>query len=252
MKMKVIVSSLFLALAILTPCAIPAHAGDINLSVAASLREAVTELSDNFSKNNPGVKFQNNFGASGALAKQIENGAPADLFFSANVEWMDYLKEKKLLDEKTISTFTFNVLVFVGKPDLKVKTMQDVVMLERIAIGSPKSVPAGDYAMQAMKKAGIDKQLEKKLAMARDVRECLLYADRGEVDGAFVYKTDAEQMAKTVKILFIVPQDLYPRVTYPVGLTAAGSKKAEAAAFYKFLQSSETKAVLVKHGFVVK
>jgi len=252
MKMKTIVTGLFMILTTLTPCAIPAHAGDVSLSVAASLREAVIELSDNFSKNNPGVKFQNNFGASGALAKQIENGAPADLFFSANVEWMDYLKEKKLLDEKTISTFAFNVLVFVGKPDLKVKTMQDVVMLERIAIGSPKSVPAGDYAMQATKKAGIDKQLEKKLVMARDVRECLLYADRGEVDGAFVYKTDAEQMAKTVKILFIVPQDLYPRVTYPVGLTAAGSKKAEAAAFYKFLQSSETKAVLVKHGFVVK
>jgi molybdate transport system substrate-binding protein len=246
------VHSMLLILAIVILCAMPAHAGDINVSAAASLREAVTELSGNFSKNNPGVKFQNNFGASGALAKQIESGAPADLFFSANLEWMDYLKEKKLLDEKSINTFAFNALVFVGKPDLKVKTIQDVVVLEKIAIGSPKSVPAGQYAMEAFKKAGIDKKLENKLVMARDVRECLMYADRGEVNGAFVYKTDAEQMAKNVKILFTVPQELYPRVTYPMALTVAGSKKAEAVAFYKFLQSDEAKKVLTRYGFIVR
>lgn len=252
MNLKSIVSRLFLLLAALTLFAMPVHAADVNLSAAASLREVVTELSGNFSKNNPGVKFQNNFGASGALAKQIENGAPADLFFSANLEWMEYLKKKKLLDEKNIRIFAFNSLVFVGKPDLKVRKMQDVVALDKIAIGSPKSVPAGQYASYALKKAGIDKQLENKLVMARDVRECLMYAERGEVAGAFVYKTDAEQLAKSVKILFTVPQELYPRVTYPVGITASGSKKADAAAFYKFLQSSEAKGVLAKHGFVVK
>lgn len=131
------------------------------------------------------------------------------------------------------------------------KGLQDVGKLEKIAIGSPKSVPAGQYAMEALKKAGLDTQLEKKLVMAKDVRECLMYADRGEVDGAFVYKTDV-QMAKNVKILFIVPQDLYPRVTYPVALTLTGSTKAEAIAFYKFLQSNEAKKVLAKYGFAVK
>jgi molybdate transport system substrate-binding protein len=250
--MKGFVRSLFLVLIIFTLWAMSARAGDVSLSVAASLREAVTELSANFSKANPGVKFQSNFGASGTLAKQIENGAPADLFFSANLEWMDYLKEKKLVDEKNISTFAHNTLVFVGKPNLKVGSIQEVARLERIAIGSPKSVPAGEYATQAFKKSGVENQLEKKLVMARDVRECLLYADRGEVDGAFVYRTDAEEMAKNVKILFTVPQELYPRVTYPAALTIAGSKKAEAAAFFKFLQTSDAKAVLVKHGFVVK
>ena len=127
-----------------------------------------------------------------------------------------------------------------------------MVKLNKIAIGSPKSVPAGEYAMQAFKKAGLEKQLESKLVMARDVRECLLYADRGEVDGAFVYKTDAEQMARNVKVLFVVPQEHYPRVTYPMGLTVAGCKKAEAAAFFKFLQSAEAKAVLTKHGFIAR
>jgi molybdate transport system substrate-binding protein len=229
-----------------------AVAAELNLSVAASLREAVTELADSFTKKNPGVIFKNNFGASGALAKQVEAGAPCDIFFSANSEWVDYLKEKKLVDGRNVATFAFNDLVFVGKPDLKVKGIKDVVKLEKIAIGSPKSVPAGQYAMEAFKKAGIDAQLEKKLVMARDVRECLMYADRGEVDGSFVYKTDAEQMAKTVKVLFVVPQELYPRVTYPMALTAAGSKRAEAQAFYGFLQSNEAKTVLSRRGFMVK
>jgi molybdate transport system substrate-binding protein len=234
------------------PFSMPAHAGDVNLSVAASLRDAVAELSANFSKNNPGVKFQSNFGASGALAKQIENGAPADLFISANIEWMDYLKERKLVDEKSISTFAYNTLVFVGKPGLKAGSLQDIVKLEKIAIGSPKSVPAGDYAMQAFKNAGMENQVQNKLVMARDVRECLLYADRGEVDGAFVYRTDAEEMARNVKILFTVPQELYPRVIYPLALTVAGSKKAEAAVFFRFLQTPEARAVLTKHGFMVR
>ncbi|MEN6318836.1 MAG: molybdate ABC transporter substrate-binding protein [Syntrophaceae bacterium] len=229
-----------------------ALAADVNLSVAASLREAVTELSVDFAKKNPGVSFQRNFGGSGALAKQIENGAPCDVFFSANVEWVSYLKEKRLIDARNISTFAFNELVFVGKPGLKVGSLQDVAKLEKVAIGSPKSVPAGQYAMKAIKNAGLDKQLEKKLVMARDVRECLMYAERGEVDGAFVYKTDAEIMAKNVKILFVVPQKLYPRVIYPVALTFTGSNKAEAAAFYEFLKSAEAKKVLSKYGFAVR
>jgi molybdate transport system substrate-binding protein len=250
--MKCIVSRSFPVLIILTLCVSLSHAADINVSVAASLREVITELSGTFTKKNPDVKFLNNFGASGALAKQIENGAPADLFFSANVEWMDYLKQRKLVDEKNITTFAYNVLVFVGKPNLKVESLQDVTRLGKVAIGSPKSVPAGDYAMQALKKAGLEKQLESKLVMARDVRECLIYADRGEVDGAFVYKTDAEEMARNAKVLFVVPQDLYPRVTYPVALTVAGSKKTEAVIFFKFLQSEEAKAVLTKHGFITR
>ena len=87
--------------------------------------------------------------------------------------------------------------------------------------------------------------------MAKDVRECLMYAERGEVDGAFVYKTDV-LLAKQAKILFTVPQGLYPRVTYPMALTAAGSKNKEAAAFFAFLHGGETKAVLTKYGFATK
>jgi molybdate transport system substrate-binding protein len=251
MKMKSMISKLFQVLVALALFAMTANAGDINVSAAASLKEAVTELTADFTKSNPEAKFINNFGGSGALAKQIENAAPCDIFFSANLEWVDYLKEKKMLDESKISTFAFNELVFVGKPSLKVKNLEDVVKLEKIAIGSPKSVPAGQYATEAFAKAGIGKQLENKLVMAKDVRECLMYAERDEVSGAFVYKTDA-LMAKDVKVLFVVPQKYYQRVTYPVALTLTGSKKAEAVAFDKFLKSNEAKKVLAKYGFAVK
>ncbi len=250
--MKNISCNLLLVFTILTVFAVSARAADINLSVAASLREVITELCDTFTKKNPDARFVNNFGASGALAKQIENGAPADLFFSANKEWMDYLTEKKLLDDRSIAAFAYNVLVFAAKPGLKVGRLQDVVMLNKIAIGSPASVPCGQYALEAFKKAGIEKQLEGKLVMARDVRETLLYAERGEVDGAFVYKTDVEEIAKNVRISFVVPQEYYSRVTYPVAMTIAGSKKADAAAFYKFLKSDVARAVLAGHGFLLK
>jgi molybdate transport system substrate-binding protein len=255
--MKKMIKSLSLVFAALLLFAVPAtatetkQAVDINVSAAASMKDAITELENNYTAKHPGINFQNNFGASGAIAKQIENGAPADLFVSANQQWMDYLKEKKLMDEKSISTFAFNTIVFVGKPDLKVKSLEDVVKLDKIAIGSPGSVPAGEYAQKAFQKAGIEKQLENKLVMAKDVRACLMYAESGEVQGAFVYNTDAS-MAKNVKILFTVSQELYPRVTYPMGLTLEGSKKKEAAAFYKYLQTPDAQKVLVKYGFVLK
>jgi molybdate transport system substrate-binding protein len=230
--------------------ATPVCAGEVNLFIAASLKEVINELSDNFVKKNPGVKFVKNYGASGALVKQIENGAPSDVFISANLEWMDYLKKKNLADVTSIGTFTFNTLVFAGTPG-KASSLQGLIKLERIAIGSPKSVPAGEYATEAFKKAGIDKQLEKKLVMAKDVRECLMYAERGEVDGAFVYKTDALQ-AKQAKILFTVPQELYPRVTYPMALTVVGAKNKDATSFFAYLHGEDAKTVLTKYGFAYK
>jgi len=240
LKMVIVVVCLLLP-------AMSALAGDVNLSAAASLKEVINELSDTFAKTHRGVTFVKNYGGSGALAKQIENGAPSDIFIAANLEWMEYLKNKKLVETASIGTLAFNTLVFAGTPG-KVTSLQDVLKLERIAIGSPKSVPAGEYAMAAFKKAGLDKQLARKLVMARDVRECLMYAERGEVDGAFVYKTDALQ-AKKAKIVFSVPQELYPRVTYPMALTTAGMKNKDAGAFLDYLRSEDAKSILTKFGF---
>ncbi len=230
----------------------PISAADITLSVAASLKEVVAELSDAFAKKNPGVTLKRNMGSSGALVKQIENGAPCDLYISANAEWTYYLMKKKLVHDCTIATFAFNTLVFIAKPGLKATRLEDLVNLKRIAIGSPKSVPAGQYAVEAFRKANLEKKLAHRLVMTKDVRECLLYAERGEVDGAFVYKTDAKIMGDTVKVLFTVPQSLYRRVTYTMALTVTGAGKKEAAAFHRFMQSAHAKKVLSRYGFEVK
>jgi len=155
------------------------------------------------------------------------------------------------VDLPSIGTFTYNTLVFVGTGDKKIAGMQDLAKLEKIAIGSPKSVPAGEYAMAAIKKSGMEGRLEKKLVMARDVRDCLMYAERGEVDGSFVYRTDALQ-AKHARILFTVSQEFYPRVVYPMALTSPGAKNRDAAAFFKYLQSGDARAALAKYGFALQ
>ncbi|HEX9078759.1 MAG TPA: molybdate ABC transporter substrate-binding protein [Desulfuromonadaceae bacterium] len=243
------ITAIVIPLLVLLIPAVSALAGEITLSVAASLREVTDELAKNYGTTHPGVTFRMNYGGSGALAKQIENGAPADIFISANTEWMEYLKARKLTDNRSIAILAHNELVFVAKPAVKASAMGDIVRLNRIAIGSPGSVPAGEYAAEALRRAGIDKQVAKKLIMARDVRECLMYAEGGMVDGAFVYKTDALQLAKRAVIHFTVPQGLYPRVTYPMALTRAGAGKPEAAAFFAYLQSSAARAVLTRYGF---
>lgn len=245
MLKRLLFTAIFLALAV------RANAGELALSVAASLKEAMNELTAEYSSKSPGVVFRKNYGGSGALAKQIENGAPADLFISANTEWMDYLKERRLVDPASVGTLAGNSLVFAGTSGAKVSGMQDLAALSRIAIGSPKSVPAGEYALEAMKKSGIEKRMEKKLVVAKDVREALMYAERGEVDGAFVYRTDA-LLAKQARILFTVPAALHSPVVYPIGLTTAGAKKGEARAFLQFLRSAGAKKVLEKYGFAVK
>ena len=225
-----------------------ARAGELNLSVAASLKEVINELSTSYTTKHPATIFIKNFGPSGTLAGQIENGAPADLFIAANNQWMDYLKTKNLVDGANAKMLAWNSLVFAGTTTKKVTSMQELLKLDKIAIGSPKSVPAGDYAMTAMTNAGVDKQLAGKLVMAKDVRECLMYAELGEVDGAFVYRTDA-MLAQKAKVLFVVPQKLYPRVTYPMALTLKAAQNEEAKDFYLFLQGSEAKSVLKKYGF---
>lgn len=225
-------------------------ADEIRISVPASMTDAMKELASQFGATGKHAQIVPNYGPSGTLAKQIVEGAPADIFISANQKWMTYLRDEKKVDQASEKILAANTLVFVGMKNPAVTKLTDIVNLKQIAIGSPKSVPAGEYAAQAMEKAGIYKQLEEgqKLVMAKDVRQSLIYADRGEADGAFVYKTDA-LMAEKAVVLFEVPQDLYEKVTYPIALTTDGAKNAEAKAFYAFLTGPEGLKVFLKYGF---
>ncbi len=226
------------------------HAEDLRISVAASMTDVFKELINSYEKEHPDIKILPNFGPSGGLAKQINQGAPADLYVSANPKWMSFLVEQNDVEASTEKTFAYNSLVFIGQQNKAITTLADLPQLQRIGIGSPKSVPAGQYAQQALEKANLYDQLLKdgKLVMAKDVRQALIYADRGETEGSFVYKTDA-LLAKQAVILFDVPQELYNQVTYPLALTVIGAAKPEARSFYDFVTSEDAKAIVTRYGF---
>ncbi|MDD2468434.1 MAG: molybdate ABC transporter substrate-binding protein [Desulfobulbus sp.] len=222
----------------------------IRLSVAASMTDVTKEIIAQYNAAGNKVSVVPNFGPSGGLAKQINQGAPADIYISANKKWMSFLRDEKKIDPSSETVLAQNTLVFVGTKNPAVTKMADILALKQIAIGSPKSVPAGEYAAQAMEKAGIYQQMQQgnKLAMAKDVRQALAYADRGETAGAFVYKTDA-LLATQAVILFEVPQDLYAPVTYPIALTIEGAANKAAKTFYDYLLGPEAAKLFVKYGF---
>jgi molybdate transport system substrate-binding protein len=229
-----------------------AQAGQVRVSVAKSMSNLCSNLIVQFQAQHPDVKIVPNFASSGALAKQIEQGAPADIYVSANPKWMTHLIEKGKINTDTKKIFAHNALVFVGKPSTDAMSMGDLTKLTRVALGSPSSVPAGQYAKQAMDKAGIyDAMLKKgQLIMAKDVRQALIYADRGETDGAFVYKTDA-MLAVSAKILFEVPLELYNRVTYPVAMTIESTGNADAKLFYDYIVSDAAHPEMTRLGFTL-
>ncbi|MFH0976245.1 MAG: molybdate ABC transporter substrate-binding protein [Spirochaetota bacterium] len=230
---------------------ISVFAAEITIGAGVGLKNVVNDISTEYIKKNPDIKINKNFVASGVLAKQLESGAKIDIVIVANREWMDYLKEKNHVNNSSITSFAYNTLVFAGKGIKRAESLNEVIKLDRIAIGSPKSVPAGEYALEAFKNSGLDKQLEKKFVLTRDVRECLLYAERGEVDGAFVYKTDA-LLSSAVVIWFSVPQEYYSRVVYLSALSAAGAKNKYAAEFFSYINSDEGKKFLLKYGFEIR
>ncbi|NDY73908.1 molybdate ABC transporter substrate-binding protein [Desulfobacter hydrogenophilus] len=229
-----------------------AQAGQVRVSVAKSMSNLCNNLIVQFQEQYPDVKIVPNFGSSGALAKQIEQGAPADIYVSANPKWMTHLIEKGKIESDTKKIFAHNALVFVGKSSTDAQSMSDLQKLTRVALGSPNSVPAGQYAKQAMDKEGIYDEMLKngQLIMAKDVRQALIYADRGETDGAFVYKTDA-MLAINAKILFEVPLEFYSRVTYPVAMTKDSDGNADAKLFYDYIVSEAAHSEMIRLGFTL-
>ena len=230
--------------------AAPGHAETVYLSVATSMTDAFKDIISSFSQVHPDAEILPNFASSGSLAKQINQGAPAHIYVSANPDWMQFLVEKEMIAKGTDRIFAYNTLVFAGPERTTAKELVELKNLRLIAIGSPDSVPAGQYAKQAMEAAGIYAELDagEKLVLAKNVRQALLYANRGEVDGSFVYKTDA-LLAENVKILFTIPEELYDRVSYPLALTISGAKSQTAQTFYDFMATPDAVAILEKYGF---
>lgn len=250
MRSRIAILLTLLHLCQISPLA--ARAGEVRLSAAASMKDALQEIIATFTQTQPDVIIQPNLGASGALAKQIAQGAPADLFLSASREWLDFLIQNNRIAGQTMTIFAANRLVFVGPATTTAHSLADLPSLERIAMGSPQSVPAGNYARQAMEKAGVYDTLfdTGKLALTKDVRQALLYAERGEVDGAFVYHSDTKQ-TKNITILFSVPADHHEAIVYPFALTVDGERNKEARDFFTFCTSPAAKKILQKYGFTL-
>lgn len=230
---------------------VSADAKEIRISAATSLIDAVKEVISGYQQVDGTVTILPNFASSGSLAKQISAGAPADIYISANPKWMAHLQQQGLIADDSKQVLVQNSLVFVGMPGTA-SALADLPKLKRIALGSPKSTPVGRYSEQALTKAGIYQQLqkEKTLVLTKDVRQALLYVDRGEVDGAFVYLTDA-LLLKQAEVLISVPQELYQQVNYPAALTTEGSGKSNAAEFFEYLLGPKAQLVFKKYGFIV-
>jgi molybdate transport system substrate-binding protein len=235
----------------------PAAAQDtLVVYAAASMKNALDDTNAAFTKAT-GVKVTASYEASSALAKQIEQGAPADVFISADLRWMDYVAGKKLIKDDTRVNLLGNKLVLIAPKESKLDHVAiaqgfDIAKLAgdgRIAVADVKAVPAGLYAKAALEKLGAWAAAEPKLAQAENVRATLAFVARGETPLGIVYETDAKIEPK-VKIVGVFPDGSYPPVTYPVAATES-SKNAATAHYLSFLRSGAAKAIFEKYGFSV-
>jgi molybdate transport system substrate-binding protein len=243
-----------LALAIVLAAApVPARAQELTLSVAISMKEAVEELGRRFSQARPGITPRYNFGASGELQKQIEAGAPVDLFIAAAQRQMHELEQKGLILPETRRVFARNVLTVVkpgdGGPDIAGPADLLDPRVARIVIGNPRTVPVGQYAEESLRALGLWERMQPKLVFAENVRQALDYVARGEVDAGFVYATDATTRARDVKEAFRPPEDTYHPIVYPVAVVRDSKHPQLAQAFIQLLLGREGQAVLARWGF---
>lgn len=246
---------LFASLAVLLAAASPLAAQEqITVFAAASLRNALDDTGAVFSKAT-GVKVVASYAASSALIKQIEQGAPADVFISADVQWMDYAAERKLIRPDTRVNLLGNKLVLIAGKDSKLDHVDiakdfDIAKLAgdgRIAVADVKAVPAGLYAKAALESLGAWKAAEPKLAMAENVRATLAFVARGETAIGIVYATDAK-VEPLVKIVGVFPDGSHPPVVYPVAATATATN-AGVTRYLDFLRGPVAKAIFERHGF---
>jgi molybdate transport system substrate-binding protein len=220
---------------------------------AASLTNALGELSPAFEKQT-GIKVKLSFAASSALARQIESGAAADVFVSADQEWMDYLQTRSLLNDESRRDLVGNHLVLIAPADSKLElkiapgfALAAALGDGRLSTGDPDTVPAGKYAKAALTKLGVWESIEPKLVRAENVRSAMMFVSRGEAPLGIVYSTDA-QVDPKVRVIDTFPDDTHAPITYPAAVTKTA--KEQANAYLQFLGSAEARDIWKKFGFV--
>ncbi len=246
-----------LLLALICGVVTPAVAapGDVVIFAAASLKDALDGINAERQKAT-GKHAEISFAASSTLAKQIENAAPADMFISADLKWMDYLADQKQIDPKTRVNLLGNVLVLIAPADSKATAtiapnfpLAKMLGDGKLAMADPAAVPAGIYGKGALTKLGVWDSVSGKVAAAENVRAALLLVSRGEAPLGIVYKTDAA-VDKGVRIVATFPADAVEPIIYPMALTAS-SKNPDAAAFEAYLRGPEPRKIFETRGFTV-
>jgi len=233
------------------------HAEDKTVTVfaAASLKNALDDVDTAFTKQN-GVKVVVSYGASSALAKQIEQGAPADVFFSADLQWMDYGVQKKVIKDETRVNLLGNKLVLIAAKDAKIDNVTigpgfDLAKLAgdgRVATGDVRAVPVGLYAKAALERLGAWAAVEPKMAMTENVRFALRLVAQGEAPLGIVYETDAK-VEPNVKIVGVFPDNSHDPIIYPVAATV--NAKPDTTQYLAFLRSAVAKSIFEGYGFAV-
>lgn len=227
---------------------------ELNISAAVSLKDALTEIQTHYLKQRPTVKILYNLGASGSLQKQIEQGAPADIFISAAPGQMNELEAKNLVNKATRKNLVENKLVLIVPQDSKLglAKFEDLTKPEvlQISVGEPAVVPAGQYAQQVLQKLDLWDQVKGKAVLAKDVRTVLTYVETGNVDAGIVYQTDAAASNK-VKISAAAPAGSHQPIIYPVAVLSGTKNQKAAEEFLVFLTGSEGEAIFEKYGFVM-
>jgi molybdate transport system substrate-binding protein len=239
----------------IAPPAAKAQDQSITVFAAASMKNALDDVDAAFTKKS-GVKIVASYDASSALMKQIEGGAPADVFVSADIKWMDYGSQKKLIKDDTRINLLGNALVLIAPKDSKIGNVTigpgfDLAKLAgdgRIAVGDVAAVPVGIYAKAALEKLGIWSTVESKMAMTANVRAGLILVARGEAPLGIVYATDAK-VEPGVKIVGVFPEDSHPPIIYPVAATTGA--KPGATPYLAFLRSQAAKSIFESYGFTV-
>lgn len=228
------------------------NAESVTVYAAASLTNAINDLEKIYEKQNK-VEVKTSYAGSSTLAKQIEAGAPADIFISADTQWMDYLQNKKLVAANDRLNLLGNRLVLITPKGRSVKVKLDKttdpnkVFTGKICTGDTKSVPVGKYAKQAFTNLGWWNRIEPKLVETEDVRAALNFVARGECQVGIVYATDAA-ISKDVTVVGVFPENIHSPIIYPVGMM---KKNPNSKKFYQFLQSNQAKVVFKKYGFSV-
>jgi molybdate transport system substrate-binding protein len=225
----------------------------VTVFAAASLQGALDGCGRNFERA-AGGKIVLSYGASSALARQVENGAPADIFISADADWMNYLVQRRLIVAATRVNLLRNHLVLIAPAGstsrIEIKPgfpLADLVGDGRLSIADPDAVPAGKYAKAALEKLGVWRSVANKLARGDNVRTALNFVARGEAPAGIVYATDA-YAEKKVRIVADFPSDSYPPIVYPAARIARGQNPV-ADAFIAYLQSGDARAIFEKFGF---